>query len=66
MSENLKVLAYLKTGKSLTCFKAIKLGLSHNLRSRISNLEDNHVIKKAWVYVKRADGQMARVRSYSL
>ncbi len=67
MSENQKVLKYLKSGKSITCFKAIKLGLTYNLRSRISNIIDmGHSVKKSWVSVKRSDGEMARVRSYSL
>lgn len=39
-SQCRKVLDYLKTGASLTCLEAIQLGLTHNLRSRISNLKD--------------------------
>jgi hypothetical protein len=38
-SQNSKILEYLKTGASLTCLEAVKLGFSHNLRSRISNLK---------------------------
>ncbi|MDD3443178.1 MAG: helix-turn-helix domain-containing protein [Sulfurimonas denitrificans] len=39
-SQNAKILAYLQTGKSLTCLEAMQMGLTHNLRSRISNLRD--------------------------
>lgn len=35
-----RILAYLQTGAPLTCLKSIQLGLSHNLRSRISNIRD--------------------------
>lgn len=39
-SQNSKILAYLQTGKSLTCLEAMQMGLTHNLRSRISNLRE--------------------------
>lgn len=38
-SQCAKVLAYLQSGKSLTCLEAIQLGLTHNLKSRISDLK---------------------------
>lgn len=39
-SQNSKVLAYLQTGKSLTCLEAAQMGFGMNLRSRVSNLRD--------------------------
>ena len=38
-TQNFKVLEYLKSGASLSCLDAIKLGLTHNLRSRIADLK---------------------------
>jgi len=38
-SQNSKVLAYLQTGKSLTCLEAQYLGFGMNLRSRVSDLK---------------------------
>ena len=38
-SQNSKILEYLKSGATLTCLEAVKMGLSHNLRSRISDLK---------------------------
>lgn len=67
MTENSAVLAYLKTGGSLTCRKSINMGLSDNLRSRISNLIDQGVeIQKASITVKKANGEQATVRKYWL
>lgn len=37
-SQNAKILEYLNSGKTLTCLEAIQIGLSHNLKSRISDL----------------------------
>ncbi|MCW8932194.1 MAG: helix-turn-helix domain-containing protein [Gammaproteobacteria bacterium] len=49
-SQNSKILAYLQTGASLTCLEAMQMGLTHNLRSRISNLrEAGHAIKSVKV-----------------
>jgi len=39
-SQSAKILAYLQTGNSLTCLESMQLGLSHNLRSRVSNLKE--------------------------
>lgn len=51
-SQNAKVLEYLKTGATLTCLEAMQKGLTHNLRSRISNLKDaGHNIKSELVKV---------------
>lgn len=38
-SQNYKVLEYLKQGNSLTCLDALRLGFTHNLRSRIADLK---------------------------
>ena len=67
MSENAKVLQYLESGGSLTCAGAIRLGITHNLRSRISNLiADGVSIAKSWKTVNKRNGDRATVRVYSL
>lgn len=67
MTENSAVLAYLKTGAPLTCLKAIRLGISYNLRSRISNLIDEGVdIERARKTIKNRNGDRATVREYWL
>jgi oligoendopeptidase F len=38
-SQNSRILEYLKSGASLTCFEAMKMGFGMNLRSRISDLK---------------------------
>ena len=38
-SQNFKILEYLKTGASLTCLQAAKMGFGMNLRSRVSDLK---------------------------
>ena len=38
-SQNARVLAYLQDGNSLTCLEAMQLGLTHNLKSRISDFK---------------------------
>jgi len=49
-SQNSRILAYLQTGKSLTCLEAAQMGMGYNLRSRISNLRDaGHAIKSVKV-----------------
>ena len=67
MSENQKVLQHFKRGMHLTCFDAIRLGLTHNLRSRISNLIDQgHDIQKQFIQVTKKDGSTAMVKEYWL
>lgn len=67
MTENDRVLKYLKDGHRLTCAKAIRLGITYNLRSRISNLIDYGVgIDKSWKTVKKVNGDQATVREYRL
>lgn len=57
-----KILAYLQTGASLTCYEAMAKGFGMNLRSRISNIrEAGYKIKS--VQVKFNGGFCAR---YSL
>ena len=64
MSENAEILKYLKTGNKLTCLKAIRLGLSHNLRSRISDLDKNHCISRQYINVTKRGGKRANVMQY--
>jgi len=67
MSDTLKVLGYLKTGRPLTVYSAGKRGLTQDLRSRISNIIDKGFkIEKSWINITRADGVIARVREYRL
>jgi hypothetical protein len=67
MSDTLKVLGYLKTGRPLTVYSAGKRGLTQDLRSRISDLiNKGHVIEKDWVTITRIDGAKAQVREYRL
>ena len=39
-SQCFKILEYLKTGASLTCYEAMTKGFGMNLRSRISNIRE--------------------------
>lgn len=49
-----KVLEYLKTGKTLTCLDAIRLGLTHNLKSRICDIKDaGHKIHTDYIHVNK-------------
>jgi len=67
MTDNKKVLTWLQGGMSLTCLTAIKHGITHNLRSRVSNLKDaGHDIQSQMIEVTRADGKTARVKEYWL
>jgi len=38
-SQNSRILEYLKSGASLTCLEAMKMGFGMNLRSRVSDLK---------------------------
>ena len=66
MSESQRILNYLQDGHSLTCCKAIRMGISHNLRSRIAELSKTYPIQRKTIVVKRRGGGKASVRKYWL
>ena len=67
MSDTLKVLGYLKTGRPLTVELSKQRLLSQDLRSRISDLQNKGwAFDKTWVPSNRPDGIKSQVREYRL
>lgn len=62
-SQAQKILAWLKSGKTLTALEALKQFGCLHLASRISELKDNHPIRKKMIRVGRGK-KSKRVMQY--
>lgn len=66
LSQEDKVLRYMKSHKRITQRQALTLGIMR-LASRISDLRsDGHVIDREMIKVKNADGTHSHVARYTL
>lgn len=68
-TQNLRLLAYLLSGKSIRCFSPAKQRLRVGyLNSRISELIHEHKIpiNKKWVRVRDANGELTPCVQYSI
>ena len=67
-SQKDRILLYLKGGGTLTPLQALDLFGTTKLATRISELiDEGHTeIEKQWVWVPSRDGDMIRVKRYSI
>jgi len=67
LTDNSRVIFHLKHVGPLTCLSAIRLNVTYNLRSRISNLKKmGYKINSEMIQVRKANGRITRVAEYSI